>query len=61
MDELVLLAKIRRSLPDTFHGLKDTELRYRQRYVDLLMSEETREAFVDEGTDRLGHPPLPRR
>ena len=46
VDELVLLAKIRRSLPDTFHGLKDTELRYRQRYVDLLMSEETREAFV---------------
>ena len=46
VDELVLLAKIRRSLPDTFHGLKDPELRYRQRYVDLLMSEETREAFV---------------
>ncbi len=46
VDELVLLAKIRRSLPDTFHGLKDTELRYRQRYVDLLMSEEAREAFV---------------
>jgi lysyl-tRNA synthetase class 2 len=46
VDELVLLAKIHRSLPDTFHGLKDTELRYRQRYVDLLMSEETREAFV---------------
>ena len=46
VDELVLLAKIRRSLPDTFHGLKDTELRYRQRYLDLLMSEETREAFI---------------
>jgi lysyl-tRNA synthetase, class II len=46
VDELVLLAKIRRSLPDTFHGLRDAELRYRQRYVDLLMSEETREAFV---------------
>ena len=46
VDELVLLAKVRRSLPDTFHGLKDTELRYRQRYVDLLMSDETREAFV---------------
>ena len=46
VDELVLLGKIRRPLPDTFHGLKDTELRYRQRYVDLLMSEETREAFV---------------
>ena len=46
VDELVLLAKIRRPLPDTFHGLKDTELRYRQRYVDLLMSDETRDAFV---------------
>ncbi|MGH3143386.1 MAG: lysine--tRNA ligase, partial [Gaiellales bacterium] len=46
VDELVLLAKVRRSLPDTFHGLRDTELRYRQRYVDLLMSEESREAFV---------------
>jgi lysyl-tRNA synthetase class 2 len=46
VDELVLLAKVRRSLPDTFHGLKDTELRYRQRYVDLLMSEETRDAFA---------------
>ncbi|HEU0304888.1 MAG TPA: lysine--tRNA ligase [Gaiellaceae bacterium] len=46
VDELVLLAKIRRSLPDTFHGLRDTELRYRQRHLDLLMSEETREAFV---------------
>jgi lysyl-tRNA synthetase class 2 len=45
VDELVLLSKIRRSLPDTFHGLKDPELRYRQRYLDLLMSEETREHF----------------
>jgi lysyl-tRNA synthetase, class II len=46
VEEVVLLAKISRSLPDTFHGLKDPELRYRQRYVDLLMSEETRDAFV---------------
>jgi lysyl-tRNA synthetase class 2 len=46
VEELVLLAKISRPLPDTFHGLKDPELRYRQRYVDLLMSEETRNAFV---------------
>jgi lysyl-tRNA synthetase class 2 len=38
-----LLAKIRRSLPDTFHGVTDTETRYRQRYLDLLMSEESRE------------------
>jgi lysyl-tRNA synthetase, class II len=46
VDELVLLAKIRRPLPDTFHGLRDTELRYRQRYLDLLMNEETRADFV---------------
>jgi lysyl-tRNA synthetase class 2 len=37
-----LLAKIRRPLPDTFHGLTDVEARYRRRYLDLLMNEETR-------------------
>src|SRR5947208_9961668 len=40
--ELELLAKIRRPLPDTFHGLTETETRYRQRYLDLLMSDESR-------------------
>ena len=40
--ELELLAKIKRPLPDTFHGLTDTETRYRQRYLDLLMNEDTR-------------------
>src|ERR671937_1651467 len=40
--ELELLAKIRRPLPDTFHGITDTETRYRQRYLDLLMSEDSR-------------------
>jgi lysyl-tRNA synthetase class 2 len=43
--ELELLAKIKRSLPDTFHGLTETETRYRQRYLDLLMSEESRADF----------------
>ena len=43
--ELELLAKIRRPLPDTFHGLTETETRYRQRYLDLLMSEESRRDF----------------
>jgi len=38
-----LLAKIRRPLPDTFHGVTDTETRYRQRYLDLLMNDESRE------------------
>jgi lysyl-tRNA synthetase, class II len=42
VEELVLLGKIRTSLPDTFHGLTDTELRYRKRYLDLLMNEEAR-------------------
>jgi lysyl-tRNA synthetase, class II len=40
--ELALLAKIQRPLPDTFHGLTETETRYRQRYLDLLMSPESR-------------------
>jgi lysyl-tRNA synthetase class 2 len=46
VDEFVLLAKIRRSLPDTFHGLTDVETRYRQRYLDLLVNEETRADFA---------------
>jgi lysyl-tRNA synthetase class 2 len=40
--EVVLLGKNRSPLPDTFHGLTDTELRYRKRYLDLLMNEESR-------------------
>ena len=43
--ELQLLAKIRRPLPDTFHGLTDVETRYRQRYLDLLVNDETRADF----------------
>jgi lysyl-tRNA synthetase class 2 len=42
VDELTLLAKIRRPLPDTFHGVTDTETRYRQRYLDLLMNDDSR-------------------
>ena len=44
--ELHLLAKIRRPLPDTFHGLTDVETRYRQRYLDLLVNEDTRDEFL---------------
>jgi lysyl-tRNA synthetase class 2 len=43
---LRLLAKSLRPLPDKFHGLEDREQRYRQRYVDLIMNEETRQAFA---------------
>jgi lysyl-tRNA synthetase class 2 len=45
VEEAQLLAKIRRPLPDTFHGVTDVETRYRQRYLDLLMNEETRADF----------------
>jgi len=45
VEEAQLLAKIKRPLPDTFHGVTDTETRYRQRYLDLLMNDETRADF----------------
>jgi len=41
-----LLAKSLRPLPDKFHGIADPELRYRQRYVDLIVTGETRDTFV---------------
>jgi lysyl-tRNA synthetase, class II len=46
VDELTVLARNRSPLPDTFHGLTDVEQRYRKRYLDLLMNEETRDNFV---------------
>jgi lysyl-tRNA synthetase class 2 len=45
-DELVVLARNRSPLPDTFHGLTDVETRYRKRYLDLLMNEDARELFL---------------
>ncbi|HVS85026.1 MAG TPA: lysine--tRNA ligase [Gaiellaceae bacterium] len=42
VDELEVLAHNRSPLPDTFHGLTDVEVRYRKRYLDLLMNEESR-------------------
>jgi lysyl-tRNA synthetase class 2 len=44
--ELQLLAKIGRPLPDTYHGVVDAETRYRKRYLDLLVNEETRRDFL---------------
>jgi lysyl-tRNA synthetase class 2 len=49
VDELTVLAKNRSPLPDTFHtfhGVTDTETRYRRRYLDLLMNEDSRELFL---------------
>ena len=44
--EVTLLSKSLRPLPEKFHGLKDTDLRYRQRYVDLIMNPEVKETFL---------------
>jgi lysyl-tRNA synthetase, class II len=46
VDELEVLARNRSPLPDTFHGLTDQETRYRKRYLDLLMNEDSRELFL---------------
>src|SRR5215470_761876 len=46
VDELEVLARIRVPLPDTFHGIEDVELRYRKRFLDLLMSEESRDDAI---------------
>lgn len=44
--ELVILAKSLRPLPEKFHGLKDTEIRYRKRYVDIIVNPEVKEVFT---------------
>ena len=44
--EVVLLTKSLRDLPEKFHGLKDIDLRYRQRYVDLIVNPEVKETFL---------------
>ncbi|MCD8067506.1 MAG: lysine--tRNA ligase [Lachnospiraceae bacterium] len=44
-DQVTLLSKSLQILPEKYHGLTDTDLRYRQRYVDLIMNPETRETF----------------
>ncbi len=44
--EAVLLSKSLRILPEKFHGLKDTETRYRQRYIDLIVNPEVKDTFI---------------
>ncbi len=45
-EDLVILTKALRPLPDKFHGLADQETKYRQRYVDLIINQETRDLFL---------------
>ena len=44
--EVVLLSKSLQILPEKFHGLTDTDIRYRQRYVDLIMNQDVKETFI---------------
>ncbi|HIZ78419.1 MAG TPA: lysine--tRNA ligase, partial [Candidatus Lachnoclostridium stercorigallinarum] len=45
-EEVTLLSKSLQVLPEKFHGLTDTDTRYRQRYVDLIMNEDVKETFI---------------
>jgi lysyl-tRNA synthetase class 2 len=46
LEEFVVLAKALRPLPEKWHGLKDIEVRYRQRYLDLIANEEVKKVFI---------------
>lgn len=45
-EKVVLLSKSLQILPEKFHGLKDTDVRYRQRYIDLIVNPEVRDTFI---------------
>lgn len=45
-DKITLLSKSLQPLPEKFHGMTDTDLRYRQRYVDLIMNEDVKKTFI---------------
>ena len=59
-DALRLLTKSLRPLPDKWHGLSDVEQRYRQRYVDLIVTPEARDVFVKRSQIIARDPPLAR-
>ena len=61
VDELTLLAKALRPMPEKWHGLADVEARYRQRYLDLASNEESRQVFEARAALVTGHPRVPRR
>ena len=46
-EEMTLLSKSLQILPEKFHGLTDTDMKYRQRYVDLIMNQESKEVFIN--------------
>ncbi len=52
---MTLLSKILQILPEKFHGLTDTDTRYRQRYVDLIMNQESKK-YLSNVPDPQGNP-----
>ena len=46
LEDLIILAKSLRPLPEKWHGLKDVEIRFRKRYLDLIMNDDVREIFI---------------
>ena len=61
VEDLVLLAKAVRPLPEKWHGLTDVEARYRQRYLDLVVNPESRRVFEARAALFRGIPQVPRR
>ena len=57
--EVKLLSKSLKPLPEKYHGLTNTDLRYRQRYVDLIMNPEVKDTFVKRSKNYQQYPPLP--
>ena len=51
--EIILLTKSIRPLPEKFHGLSDQETKYRQRYVDLIVNEDTKKTFLNRSKNYL--------
>ena len=54
VEELTFLAKALLPLPEKWHGLTDVELRYRQRYLDLIANDKSRQVFVARARDYSG-------
>ena len=59
VDDIRLLTKALRPLPEKFHGIADQEIKYRQRYLDLIMSEQSRNTFLNTLKDRCVYSPVP--
>jgi lysyl-tRNA synthetase class 2 len=55
---VTLLSKSLQVLPEKFHGLTNTDLRYRQRYVDLIMNPEVKDTFIKRSKDHQRHPEI---